>query len=361
MSTAYTFQVKAVDADGNAGPWSAAAAGTTLDGAPAAGAALAPALTTTIVTTKSIKLTWVPDATALTAATCSASDNTCKEPLTYKMRYRPVGAGAAWRAVDTAVKGGATTGAYDVLDLSPSTNYEFHVAMPNVVGHGLWSNKATERTLSIDDNDVTKPPSAVLSASLDATKTTKTTLSVAWKAPASDGTAVNDGTAITGYKVWSRVAATPDSSFKPGVWAAATSIAAVDAGCTDQSAGAWCYILTGATPSTDYEFKIVATAGTHLGASLSALVAGTTLDDDGVKPPSAIKDLRVSTEGVTSISLFWPAPDTNGSPILNCELQHRQVGIGRPVVSRPRLRMECSPVQPPPTASRGCWRTAPRA
>ncbi|MBI2875948.1 MAG: fibronectin type III domain-containing protein, partial [Candidatus Tectomicrobia bacterium] len=173
---------------------------------------------------------------------------------------------------------GSTT-SYEVIGLSPKTQYGFTVKAGDAAGN--WSSaglSVSVKTKAAADN---APPSWPRRSSLTASNVGTTSLTLSWPA-------ATDNVGVTGYQIYQ----------------GDTLLATVDGSATS-------YEVTGLSPETPYSFKVKAGdgAGNWSKNALSASV--TTLGETDTTPPSwptrPRSQLRVSGVGATSLTLNWPA------------------------------------------------------
>lgn len=219
--TAYTFDVVARD---NAGTQSSASATVAVTTASATPPAAPTGLTVTATGTTTVGLSW----TAATAGTL---------PLASYTVYKT---GSPATAVATATTPATTA---TVTGLTPGTAYQFYVVAKDT--GGLTSPNSA--TVSATTTAATAPSAPT---GLTVTATGSTTVGLSWNA-ATAGTS-----AVAGYTVY--------KAGSPATAVATTTAPAVTA------------TVTGLTPSTAYQFYVVATDANGLNSAASASVAATT-------------------------------------------------------------------------------------
>lgn len=245
--TAYTFDVVARDSAGNQSAASPTVAVTTASATPPA----APTgLTVTAAGTTTVGLSW----TASTAGTLPIASYTV-----YK-------AGSPATAVATATAPATTA---TVTGLTPGTAYQFYAVAKDT--GGLTSPNSA--TVSATTTAAT-PPSAP--AGLTVTATGSTTVGLSWNA-ATAGTS-----AIASYTV-----------YKTG--SPATAVATVTAPAVTAT-------ITGLTPSTAYQFYVVATDANGLSSAASASVSATTT----AAPPASVSAQYETSVTTATTQSFQP-------------------------------------------------------
>ncbi len=272
-ATAYTYQILAVNSEGNSA-WSNDPSETTDNAPPAAVTNLA----ATSVGANTIGLSWTAPAAHGAA-------------ITGYTLQRKTGSGD-YENVSTSIAASATT--HPDLGLTPATAYTYRIRARNAEGEGAWSNEDDATT----NNDA---PAAV--TDLDATAASATSIRLTWTAPAAHGAAISSYTLQrkTGSGNYANVA---------------TNIAASATSHTD----------TGLTPATAYTYQIRAVNSIGNGA-WSNQPSETTPSGQAPSPVSDLTATRDATNGATEIDLAWTAPATGASAITEYTLQ-RKSGTG---------------------------------
>lgn len=173
-----------------------------------------------------------------------------------------------------------------ISNLTPNTEYDVEVTATNSAGSASASTTAT--TLAGD------APSAPLN--LSASSVTATSLIISWAASAS-------GSATITYQLQYRVVG--NTAWTP-VGSAGTALT--------QS-------VSGLSPSTSYEFEVV--AANAYGSATSAPFTASTLSAG--TPPSAPTNLTVSSIAQTSATLTW-SPSASGTAPIAYQLQYQLSG-----------------------------------
>ena len=261
-STTYRYRVRAVDAAGNLGAYSAIASATT----PAAPDTTAPStptgLTATAISTTQIDLSWT-----------ASTDNV--GVTGYRVERCQGASCTTWAQVGTPT---ATT--FSNTGLAANTTYRFRVRAVDAAGNlGAYSAIVARATLAPDTTAPTAP------TSLTATPISTTRIDLGW-------TASTDAVGVTGYRVER----------------------CQGAGCTDfaqvGTPTATSYSDTGLTPSTTYRFRVRATDAAGNLSAYSAIATATTQAVPDTTAPSAPTGLT-ATPGVAQVSLAWTASTDN--------------------------------------------------
>ena len=263
-NTQYTFQVRAVNSEGDSDA-SAAVTERTEKTAPDAPTSLT-------VSTKST--------TAVLSWTAGA-DTGGSAITRYEYRYKEGSRNySAWTTT------GGTSTSFTVKGLARSTQYSFQVRAVNTIGNSPESNTVTETT---QQTDVGAPTGFEVTV-------TATTAVLSWTAPTQ-----TEGETITDYEV--RYAKGDEIT---GAWASAGTN-------TSET-------ITGLEKGTEYSFQVRARIAAGAGIA-STVVTETTL----ATKPGAPTGLR-ATPAQTTVALSWTAPtDTGGTPITGYEYR---IGTG---------------------------------
>ena len=172
-STSYSYQVRAVDAAGNQGPFSATATASTPALPDTQPPSVPGGLSATAASASEIDLSWG-----------AASDNVA---VTGYQVFRCQGAGCS-NFVQVA---SSTTTGYSNTGLSASTSYSYQVRAVDAAGNqGPFSATATASTPALPD---TQPPS--VPGGLSATAASASEIDLSWGA-------ASDNVAVTGYQVF---------------------------------------------------------------------------------------------------------------------------------------------------------------
>ncbi|MDH5245063.1 MAG: fibronectin type III domain-containing protein [Betaproteobacteria bacterium] len=229
-STAYRYRVRATDAVGNLGPYSAIASATTATSSDTTAPSATANLVATVSGRSAVNLTW-----------SAATDNVGV------VQYRVERCQGSTSCTSFAQIGTAPSTSYADTGLTASTIYRYRVRAADAAGNlGAYSNRVAVTTDSASD---TTPPSTT--AGLVATVGGSTAINLAW-------TAATDNVGVTGYRV-ERCQGASCTSFTQIAATAATS-----------------YSSTGLTPATTYRYRVrAADAAGNLGA-YSAIASATT-------------------------------------------------------------------------------------
>ena len=244
-STSYSYQVRAVDAIPNLGPYTNTATATTPAAADTTPPTAPGTLSATATSSSQINLSWG-----------AATDNV---GVTGYRIERCQGAGCTNFTQIAAPPGTGTT--YTDTALTPSTSYSYQVravdAIPNL---GPYTNTATATTPAAAD---TTPPTAP--GTLSATATSSSQINLSWGA-------ATDNVGVTGYRI-ERCQGAGCTNF--------TQIAAPPGTGTT-------YTDTALTPSTSYSYQVRAVdAIPNLGPYTNTATATTLSNDDTPVPPVA--------------------------------------------------------------------------
>lgn len=232
---AYVYDVRAVDAAGNAGPLTDPLPVSTPDTQPPSAPT---ALTTTATTLTNVAFTWQ-----------AATDD--------------VGVVSYRVSRGTTVLGTVTGTTFDDATVRPSTTYAYTVEALDAAGNvGPRSDALSVRTPDPPD---TTPPSAP--TSLRTTSSTVTTLALAWNAS-------TDNVGVVSYRVYR-----------------GTTLLATVAGTT--------YTVSGLSPNTLYSFTVRALdAATNVSAASSSLSARTASDTAAPSVPVSLRTTASSVTSV---------------------------------------------------------------
>ena len=257
--TSYDVRVRAANGRGD-GPWSAA---TTLKaGAPSAPAA--PSLTS---------------GNAQLAVAWTAPADNGSSITDYDVRYSS-DSGATWSEWDASTTSTATIAT--ITGLTNGTTYQVQVRAANARADGKWSSSATRKA------GLPAAPSAP-TLTVD-----NTALSVAWSAPAANGSSITD------YDVQY----SSDSGSTWTEWDASTTSTATTA------------TVTGLTNNTAYQVQVRAVNSVGDGPWSASASASPTAQ----KPNAPAAPTLVS--GNASLEVSWSAPAANGSSITDYDVQY---------------------------------------
>lgn len=248
-ATTYGYEVAALNGDGEEGPRSEPAKGTTREASDASPPTRPSRLTATAVTGTQVDLTWSP-----------ASD-----PETGVAGYRVYRDGALVSTVAAAAAPSFTD-----VTVSPFTEYVYEVSAVN--GEGVESPRSGPAAVRTpDDTPPTKP------TGLTATGTGPSRIDLAWE-PASD-----PESGVAAYRVYR------------------------DGTLVDSTAGATTYQDTGLEEGTAYVYEVSAVNGDDLEGPRSDPVEGFT--GDGT-PPTKTTGVEAVPASASAIDLAWePASD----------------------------------------------------
>jgi hypothetical protein len=256
VSTAYEFEVFAANSSG-AGPASGAATGSTI-----AAAGVVPGQVTGVTidasTSSTVALIWLAPAVGTT-------------PITYTVNYRPTGQ-TGWTTYTSSLSSTSTS----IIGLSASTSYDIQVFAANSAGSGQSSIVITGATSSATE----VIPGQV--TGLIANTPTSTTLTITWSAPSVGTTPINYSISyrVSGTTVW--------TTYIFGLLGTVS-------------------IVTGLSPSTSYDFEVIAT---------NSLGNGT---------PSMVISQSTVAGGISATSVTWNVPPsgsyTHGSGSIGVNAQ----------------------------------------
>jgi subtilisin family serine protease len=257
--TSYDFRVSSVNTIGTSSSSSVVTA-TTLGAVPAAPTGLS----ANSITATSVTLNW------------TAPTNTGGSPITsYRVEYKRSN-------VATYTVATASSSPYVLTGLTAASAYNFRVSATNVTG-----TSAATAVLNASTTAVPAAPTAP--RSLVAATTYSNALALSWTAPATPG-----GT-ITSYEVQRNIAAT---------W---TSLATLAGTVTT-------YVATGLTPSTSYQFRVIASNATGSSPASNILTVST---NNGV--PATVTRPAAGSLTTSGATLSWTAVT---SPTLNAPVTY---------------------------------------
>ncbi|HET6936959.1 MAG TPA: fibronectin type III domain-containing protein, partial [Nocardioides sp.] len=262
-STTYRYQVRAVDAAGNLGPYTAAvtvstpaAADTTPPSAPAG-------LTATALSTTQIDLAWT-----------ASTDNV--GVAGYRVERCQGNSCSNFVQVGTP-----TTTAYSNTGLQANTIYRFRVRGVDAAGNlSGYSTIVSGRTLAQDTTRPTAP------TGLTATAGSTTRIDLGW-------TASTDNVGVAGYRV-ERCQGSGCTTFAEVGTPTATS-----------------FSDTGLAASTTYRYRVRAVDAAGNFSTYSSIATATTPATPDITPPTAPTGLTATAAGSTQVSLGWTASTDN--------------------------------------------------
>ena len=225
-------------------------------------------LSATVSSTNSVDLAWTAPAGGGAVAT-------------YTAQYRVAGT-TGWNLFSASI----ITNAVSVTGMIASTVYEFRVFAVNAAGSGTASATASASTPAAPPGQAT---------GLSAGSATSTSVPLSWTAPTSGGTPAS-------YTAQYRVSGT-------STW---TSASTAISGTT--------YLVTSMSPSTAYDFQIIAVNSAGSGPASASVSASTT-----IAPPGGVTGLAAGTITATTAGLSWTAPATGGA-VANYTAQFRVSG-----------------------------------
>jgi glucose/arabinose dehydrogenase/chitodextrinase len=262
-STTYRYQVRAVDAAGNLGPYSAVATVIT----PATGDTTPPSaptgLSATALSTSRIDLSWT-----------ASSDNV--GVAGYRVERCQSNNCSNFAQVGTPT---ATT--YSNTGLQANTIYRFRVRAVDAAGNlSPYSAIVSSRTLAPDTTRPTAP------TGLTATSGSPTRIDLSW-------TASTDNVGVAGYRV-ERCQGTSCTNFAEVGTPTATS-----------------YTDTGVAPSATYRFRVRAVDAAGNLSTYSNIATATTPAVLDNSPPTAPTGLTATAAGSGQVNLGWTASTDN--------------------------------------------------
>jgi fibronectin type 3 domain-containing protein len=257
--TTYRFRVRAVDAAGNLGAYSAIATAAT----PGAGDTTPPSaptgLTPTVVSTSRIDLAWT-----------ASTDNV--GVTGYRVERCQGTSCTNWAQVGTP-----TTTSFSNTGLAANTTYRFRVRAVDQAGNlSAYSAIASGRTQAADTTAPTAP------TGLTAAPQSPAQVNLAW-------TASTDNVGVTGYRV------------ERCQGSGCTTFAQVG---TPITTG---YSDTGLTASTTYRYRVRAADAAGNLSAYSSIVTTTTPGVPDNSPPSAPTGLTATAVGSSQVDLSWSA------------------------------------------------------
>jgi glucose/arabinose dehydrogenase/fibronectin type 3 domain-containing protein len=262
-STTYRYQVRAVDAAGNLGPYSAVATVTTPAAADTTPPSAPTALSATALSTSRIDLGWT-----------ASSDNVSVAG------YR-VERCQGTSCTNFAQVGTPTAATYSNTGLLANTNYRFRVRAIDAAGNlSPYSAIVSGRTLAPDTTRPTAP------TGLAATPTGPTQINLGW-------TASSDNVGVTGYQV------------ERCQGAGCTSFAQVGTPTTTT------YGDTGLAPSTTYRFRVRAVDAAGNLSTYSSIATATTPAVPDNTPPTAPTGLTATAPDSSQVGLSWTGSTDN--------------------------------------------------
>ena len=263
----YMFRVAAIN-DVGVGASSATVSATTL-----IDLATAPQTLTSTTSTSTAQLAWLAPA-----------DNGGASVSSYRVDYSKDG--LTW--VTLAAK--STAESFKLSGLAPGTTYQVRVAANTRAGLGAFLTESITTAKTV----------ASAPGQLRALEISQTSLTLAWSLPARNG-----GAAITDYQV--EVSADGGTTWKAVAHEAANNLSLQ---------------LTGLPSGSKRLFRVAAVNEAGVGA-YSTQISATTL---GYRPP-APTSLRVTSRGVTSVSIAWNQEQAQGgSPIRNFVIEYSKDG-----------------------------------
>jgi hypothetical protein len=217
------------------------------------------ALTATVLSTTSIRLTWT--------APASNGGNAVRD---YRIEYSTDNA-STWNTYTDEVSTATTA---TLTSLTPVTTYQFRVFAENGVNAGAVSNIVTATT-------TTTPATP---GSLAVQSTTKDSVTLVWFAPTETG-----GSAITDYVIEYSIGTS-------GTWSTFT----------DGTSTNLTTVVTGLNPGVTYLFRVKAVNAVGSSTTTATVTASTPVD-----VPTAPRTLGATT-GNGLVNLTWTAPAGNG-------------------------------------------------
>ena len=267
--TTYTFEVQAVNDNGESGPSNHDTA--TVD---------VPSISTVTLTAGNQQITveW------------TTAENHGSAILRYQIQQAQTVAGSAtytlWANIPDSGLGEANANSYTVTGLSNGAEYSFGIRAVNSVGTGLenFSDSAIPGTIPTAPRNLSAEPG-------------DTKITLEWTAPASDG-----GNTIDGYEYQQKA-----GTNAYGSW---TNISGADVNTTEHT-------VTGLTNGTSYTFKVRAKNPMGEGPASNEATA------TPVTVPTAPQSFT-ATAGNGSVRLDWTAPSSDGgSAIVRYEYRYK--------------------------------------
>ena len=234
----------------------------------------ATALTVTNILSTSLTLSW-------------SAPSVGTQPLNYQPRYSTDG-GNTWTNATTST---TTSLSVNITGLTANTSYVFDVVTSNASGTSTSAQTGTVTTASV-------VPGAPTGLALNGAAGS-TSVALTWNAPTT-------GTGPFSYQILSRTP-TGSGSFAQIATASTNSIT-----------------ITGLSPSTSYDFEVIAVNGAGSGPTSSPLTNVVTAATSAVLPSSP-QNLSNGTITTTSIVLNWTTPATGTAP-LTYTVQYQRIG-----------------------------------
>jgi glucose/arabinose dehydrogenase/chitodextrinase len=262
-STTYRYQVRAVDAAGNLGPYSVVATVITPATADTTPPSAPTGLSATALSTSRIDLSWT-----------ASTDNV--GVAGYRVE-RCLGNNCS----NFVQVGTPTATTYSNTGLQANTIYRFRVRAVDAAGNlSPYSTIVSSRTLAPDTTRPTAP------TGLTATSGSPTRIDLTW-------TASTDNVGVAGYRV-ERCQGTGCTNFAEVGTPTATS-----------------YADTGVAPSTTYRFRVRAVDAAGNLSTYSSIASATTPAVTDNSPPTAPTGLTATAAGSGQVNLGWTASTDN--------------------------------------------------